>query len=402
MKGKQSFLKVTLAGGALIALLLVGIIVVLDDERTSETFIEDRSESTRGEAFPGMEHPEGPSVFERIVAGVDPARVLADYKKWAVYPPNSRPLEEGHVDVLRHREVPLTYQAMPVVKDGRLQKSDYSCRLQPERHTVTEGEVMRVMLSCMKTGVDAYVPLRIDGSRLKARAGVREFTPVQPTVNDSGLNGDDTAGDHVHTFEFRPRRSDWARMSLDVRFAIEGDPTLATHNLSASFFSSPVAPARFLSIKQDEIREGSLIVTTELDVREPGKYTVEANLFAGEEPVAYARAEHTLHNGKQTVELSFYGKIFHDRGHAGPYTLKGLRGSLNTNVIQPEMLAGDPAEVERFLSNVREDRPKRKIMPYFNGTYNTAKYPLDVFTTAEYDSPEKRERIARLIGMQSN
>ena len=49
---------------------------------------------------------------------------------------------------------------------------------------------MRVFLSCHKTGERQKRGVRITDYRLEARAGERRFTPIPPTVNDSGENGD--------------------------------------------------------------------------------------------------------------------------------------------------------------------------------------------------------------------
>jgi hypothetical protein len=80
--------------------------------------------------------------------------------------------------------------------------------------------------------------------------------------------------------------------------------------------------------------------------------------------------------------------------------LVGLRGSLNTDVIQPEDLARSPQEVERFLSQIRSDRPMRMVIPYYDKEYKTARYSLDVFTDREYDSPGKQQRIADLSALR--
>ncbi|MEQ9366581.1 MAG: hypothetical protein RIF32_20240, partial [Leptospirales bacterium] len=226
---------------------------------------------------------------------VDKEQLIRDYKNWAKYPPDSRPLLPSHSDVLEYRTIPVAMQKMPIKVDGELKTSDYSCLLQPENHTITEGEHMRVFLTCHKTGEQKKREIRIVDYRLEARAGERKFSPIAPTVNDDGLNGDAAAKDRVFTFEFRPRTSDWADMYLTVNFEISGDESGAKHSLTTHFFSSPVAPARFTGEFREEFREGSLIVAAEVEVKKPGNYTIEANLMAAnEEPVAFARKDANL------------------------------------------------------------------------------------------------------------
>ncbi|MCR9145114.1 MAG: hypothetical protein NXI24_22950 [bacterium] len=328
---------------------------------------------------------------------VDKQQLIRDYKDWAKYPPNSRPLLPSHRDQIEYRRIPVAMQKMPVKIDGELKPSDYSCLLQPEKHTITEGEAMRVFLSCHKTGEQSKREIRVADYRIEARAGERKFAPVKPTVNDAGLNGDAVAGDRVQTFEFRPRSSDWADMHLTVNFEIEGDESGAKHSLRTHFFASPVAPARFTGNFREEFREGSLIVLAEVEVEKPGNYTIQANLMTtSDEPVAFARNDANLKSGRHFVELEYYGKILRDRDLAGPYRLVGLRGSLNTDVIQPEMLARPPAEVQKFLRNIRDDRPKRMVIPYYTKAYTTKEYDLALFTEAEYTSPAKERRLTEL------
>ncbi len=131
-------------------------------------------------------------------------------------------------------------------------------------------------------------------------------------------------------------------------------------------------------------------------MKKPGVYTIEANLFAEDEPVGFARAEEKLSSGLQTIELLYFGKVIRDAGLSGPYRLTGLRGSLNTDVIQAENLAASPAEVERFLNQISDDRPKRMVIPYFTEAYTTQAYSLADFSNREYDSDEKRERLRML------
>jgi hypothetical protein len=253
-------------------------------------------------------------------AGIDPEQLIADYKEWAKYPPDSRPLLESHVDVIDFRKIPNTVQRMPTRDGDKLRESGFSCLLQPEKHTATEGENMRIFLSCTHTGRPERESIRIKEIKLEAVAGSRRFMPIPPTVSDAGDKGDESAGDRIYTLEFRPRQSDWADMHLTVNFLIESDTTSFTHSLATHFFSSPVAPARFTGNFSEKIDHGSLVVTAELDVVKAGNYTIEANLMGDSAPVAFARQDANLRSGKQTVDLLFYGKVFHDRDVPGSQT----------------------------------------------------------------------------------
>jgi len=328
---------------------------------------------------------------------VDIEQVIEDYSEWAKYPPDSRPLLSSHADVLNPRAIPVSIQSMPVFKNGQIMDSGSSCQLQPEFHTVTEGKSLRIFLSCYQTGTDKRQKIKIDSTMIEGKAGKNLFVPPSISGNDSGFDGDVLAGDLTYTFHFRPRSSDWGDMNFSVHFYIEGDNLKAKHTLTHHFFSSPIAPAKFTGKFSDRILEGSLFIDIELQVIEPGRYTIEANLMSeSEEPIGYARKDQKLLGGKQIVSLQYFGKVIVTARESGPYKLTNVRGTLNTDVIQEEMLTKSPEEVDRMLSKITDDRPKHKTIPYFEGSYFTGEYQWNEFDSKDYDSLEKRQRLADL------
>jgi len=359
-------------------------------------------------ADPGQEHSPGRSLAdpsEEFIessehSSVSVERLIDDYREWAQYPPNSRPLLPEHVDVLDYRKIAAPPQRMPRRDGDSFRDSGFSCQLQPERHSLTEGEEMRVFLSCMKTGQPERQSVRIKEVKLEASAGDKKFRLPQAAFSDAGDKGDDASGDSVYTMVFRPRASDWADVYVTVNFWIEADQSGFQHSLSTHFFSSPVAPARFTGQFREKLVEGSLVVSVEVNALKPGSYTLEANLMKGEVPVGYARQDAELPIGKSWVDLLYYGKVIRDREQAGPFELAGLRGALSTDVIQPAMLSRSPAEVEAFLASIRSEHPNRMLIPYLDSAYKTSAYSLSDFTSREYDSPEKQQRMDDLLALR--
>jgi hypothetical protein len=73
---------------------------------------------------------------------------------------------------------------------------------------------------------------------------------------------------------------------------------------------------------RDELRDGSLVIAAEVDVARAGRLHLAGTLYSMQgEPVGTAQAAAELQPGKQWIELSFYGLMFHDRKVAGPYRL---------------------------------------------------------------------------------
>lgn len=327
-------------------------------------------------------------------------RLIDDYREWARYPPNSRPLLPEHSDVIDFRRIDVPPQRMPRKDGEKFRDSGFSCQLQPQRHSLTEGESMLVFLSCMKTGRPEREVIRIQNVRLEGSAGQRKFTLPEAAFSDGGKNGDEAAGDGIYTLQFSPRASDWADVYVTVNFLIESDPSTFLHSMAAHFFSSPVAPARFTGQMRERLVDGSLVISVELNVEKPGTYTIEGNLMKEDVPLAYAREDARLPAGKAWVDLLYYGKVLRDREQPGPFRLTGLRGSLNTDVIQPEILSRPPREVEAFLKNVQSNQPNRMLIPYASAQYETARYTLAEFTNQEYDSPEKQKRVEDLMALK--
>ena len=379
-----------LLGGALV--VLVGIVLLLLVS-PSETGLSNGPKRAPVTVDPTLEFTAGGSQ-DRI----PPEEVLVHYRQWAVFPPDSRPLLPSHTDVLNYKEVHLPPQGMPAVVDGVARRSDYSCRLQPLEHTVYEGGSMRVLFYCL-AGKER-VAVRITGFELRKRL-LDEGTVTQGmTLASPGSADAAGAGSHGQVFVFRPQNRDWGTMFLSVKFTIPGDKHRADYELKTSFFSSPVAPARFTGQFEEDLRDGSLYVKAQLMVKKPGRYTIEANLMAEGRPVAFARRDIRFGNsGLQWVELEYFGKIFHERSSDGPYQLVGLRGLRHNTAIDPDRLSGSPEEVEKYIQSARTTEPERQYIVPYEKTYVTRPYRVADFEDREYDSPLKRERIRLIEGL---
>ncbi len=327
---------------------------------------------------------------------VPPTEVLKHYREWAKYPPDSRPLKESHTDVMEPHIIRVPPQVMPVVKDGKLVKSNYGCTLQPLNHAVTEGEAAYIQFSCQRVADGKRVPVKIQKIDLKRWVAKKQIPTSGMEINDEGKNGDSAAGDNNYMLYFKPKRNDWGDMHLALKFRIPEEEGTPDHVLKTYFFSSPVAPAKFTGNIREKIADKSLVITVELNVRKPGRYTIEANLLADEGPVAFARKDARLKAGLQTVDLLYYGKIFHDRGHKSPYKLVSLRGIRDNDPVDPAKLTGPVDEVDRYIKSRRTTEPPKEVIPYWKKEYVTQQYSLDEFTTKEHDSAVKRERIADL------
>jgi len=381
-----------IAGAAVIALLLI-VLLFLTGGESDEIARQDQMDQSFEDPSIGIMGGDGQGVPGGAAVEVSFERVLEDYQRWAQFPPDSRPLRPNYEDVIEHHWIRLPYRPMPVVgEDGELKEAEHTCRLQPQNHTVTEGENMVINLHCVELQSKEPVDINIESFSLTRYLGSQEFSTVTPELVEG-----DKEDEYRHQFIIRPRRQDWGDMEFKTKFTIPAEDAGFQHEMVVHFFSSPVAPAEFTGVKGEEIRDGSLVLTVGLNVKMPGRYTIEGNLVAEGGPVAHARNDVRFERaGPAEAELEFFGKIFHERGLAGPYKLTGLRGAQDTSPLDPRDLEGDPEAVDRMLENLETTEPHKRVIPTWEDEYTTRPYELKDFSNEEWDSEIKRQRIREL------
>ena len=144
---------------------------------------------------------------------------------------------------------------------------------------------MEVTLQCRTTQEGGpAVPVEIKTIKLVRYFNEKEWQVPTPEVTPGSQ-----ANEFTYTLKYQPRQEDWGDMSLSVDFVVPAEKEKFTHTLKTHFFSSPVAPAQFRGVAGERIDNGSLIITVEVNARFAGRYTIEANLFNDEGPVAIAR-----------------------------------------------------------------------------------------------------------------
>lgn len=323
------------------------------------------------------------------VPGASYAAALKMFREYSKYPPNSRPVDDSYSDIA----APLTITAPPQPlwrKDaaGKPLPSAVACVMQPAMHHVIRGAVQLVTLRCTRGSArdipaEQGLPLLID--RVEAESHGSERAAALPSIRsrfiDDGSQGDELAGDGTYTLMFPTAglAAGVVRVSALVQLANrEQDDPIDGQPLTADFEIAGPAPARFTDRVSDRMRDGSLIVTVELQVERAGRYRVFANLEHKGELVAYAKEDRDLQTGAQQVELLYFGKILHDSQIDGAFDITHLRGQRFN--LDGEGELSEPLEVV-----VRAHR--------------TAAYRAADFSAEEWSSPYKTERITELTAL---
>jgi hypothetical protein len=142
---------------------------------------------------------------------------------------------------------------------------------------------------------------------------------------DQGRGGDRKAGDGVWTARFRmPAGMEPEQPEIAASYMVKVRSRLADGDVRETvggfLYSNP--GAHLTGRYRDELRDGSLVVSAEVDVTRTGRFHLAGTLYSKKgEPVGTAQAAAVLEPGRQWIDLTFYGLMFHDRQAAGPFRL---------------------------------------------------------------------------------
>lgn len=367
-----------------------------------------------------------PAELERLLnKNPSPQALLEAYRVYAQYPHFSQPLDKKMVDLLDPWKI--SDEPLPLIDDPALRdetslrrridelkaagKSEEAIRKDLEkyyeglpryqfsanRHTLTPGDELVVTLrlfDALGAKLDYTVTEAVIlGDPLMTRSvlGSAEY-------NDSGFSPDVAAGDGTTTFSWKIPGDDrkyWGNLKMIVTLRARGakEPIEISH----AFFGSPLAPAVFTRQFNERLENGSLIVEAFVDVKRECKFVLQANLYSARgEPTHWVTVNTILSPGLHPVPFVFFGKIFHDMGIDGRFTVRDLRGTCE-NLPFPARWLNDPARVDAVVNAKPLEEPLLYYIPYTSMTYTTQReYTFKDFSRAEYSSAEKDARLREL------
>ncbi len=388
------------AGAAIIALLALVLYVLSssDVKDDDQPYMESRDDPSA----PGGGGEDAALGFP----SVDPVERLERYRQWAQYPPWTRPLSAGQVDLLEpyngnRPAVGVIAQPASDCTNGPdgvrtcatpAKFSESACQLNPESSISVGREDFRVYLSCTNARGEKAAVDSLQVRVYRELLGVT--TPTLPPVyiGDDGSGGDATANDKVYTITVRPTQQDWGDLFVEIDAQVSG----FRHNQRTSWFSTPQTVGEFVSGVRDNLVNGNLVFYVPVRINKKGYYEFEANLQEAEGDqrfVASAYFEAELEPGAHTIELTYFGKVLADQGVDGPYVLRELRGRRDNSPISPaEVLR---ARTEGRSVTATHTEPMWEYMrPAAN--FTSQPYRADQFSAREWDSDEKRRRLELL------
>lgn len=308
---------------------------------------------------------------EHGIDGVSTDDPLTAYRRANVYPPTSRPLSAEHADLLAPNQRHET--ARPTdADDGTM------FLFTADRYFVIGDEALTATLEVWRDHTPIAPAIR-QAFAVVLRPGQApapaDAIPITYTPRPGGGVVARFAPSTLRGLEHQ------TAIGMYIEFAT-GTGEAAVQRASFDFQYTPAGgiPARFTGTFSDAIVDGSVVVTAEVDVARAGPYLIDCNLYdAAGQPVAWTRFKAPLAAGRQRAPLVFFGKVLVDAGARGPFRIGQLRGA--------RFDAGRDPDLEQ--------------MPPYPGAYETRAYTPDQFSSAEWDSPEKRKLIELLTQQQA-
>lgn len=282
------------------------------------------------------------------------------YLEANVYPPTSGRLTAEATDLLYPNQ---RYEKpRPLDEDG-----DLTSVFTADRYYYTGDEVALVWLEVRDGGRPADVDV------LQATARAEQRGRPSGDFVDLGLQSDGARwGGVLDLAQVFPDHH--GTILLEVAYEVEGE----VHDEAIRIFSTPLdrVPAQLSGDFRDSVNEGSLLVEVGVDVRDPGFFRFDANLYDRHgEPVAFAVFKGDLEPGENWLPLEFFGKILRDQGAMGPYSVEQIRGY--------RFLEGQTPDRERLVDDLV--------------THRTSPYDAAVFSDAEYTSEHKEQMVQLML-----
>lgn len=289
-------------------------------------------------------------------------KALADYKAVSVYPPWSRPLGEETADKLRWNQTVVSDLPMDD-RDGK----DLIYHFGADRWTVPYDEPFVSWIEVLDHG--KRIPVRVLEANIMSSDGGRAGTVA---FHDDGLDGDATAGDLRYSSRLVPANNQQlAKKAQQVRIEALIEAGGIKRQIMRDFAYAPRKVADIVGARE-ELRDGNLVVTLDVDVTEKGLYTFDANVMTSSgEPIVFGEKSATLDSGKQAIEVVMFGRAFVEKGADGPYIVQDIRG------------------MRRFI-----DTDEQNFYFTYPQKLQTQPYKHTLFSNAEWDAQDKRDTIA--------
>ncbi len=207
----------------------------------------------------------------------------------------------------------------------------------------------------------------------------------------------------VCTFRWRApseQKQYWGSLELQVTLTLQGSADEFV--VRQGFYSSPMVAGKFTGDFHEQLQNGSLLIDAGVSVQKRMLCSVSANLYSvdKEVPTHHTTRRLIVDPSMKTITLTFFGKIFRDFGQEGTFRLEDLKAQCDNLAFPPEWavdIRAHQAQLQAFQDHPPATRePIYVYFKYNDFTYTTRAYANSAFSDAEWQSPERTQRIEYL------
>jgi hypothetical protein len=280
------------------------VAVIADAEPSPSASPRRRTIRTETEIAPTLEEPQ----MRSITAGT-----AEDYRRRARFPRSSQPIEDGVDPVQRDREVTRG-------KSAGEQGTNPTLVVWPER-TGFEAPSPIVMFAYLVHDDHKVEPKSLRGEIRTQQGGIL----ADLAFNDDGTSGDATANDLVYTAVVTPERDRALEFKGSQLVEVHAETRGGEERIATSGFLYSVPLAHLTGRYRDEIVDGSLVVSAEVQVDAEARFHLEATLAERDgTPLGWAQNAIVLPPGTAWIPLTYWGLMLRERGADGPYVVLSL------------------------------------------------------------------------------
>ena len=233
------------------------------------------------------------------------------YRQLARFPDTSAPIEPANDPVLQKARVTPAKVLGPPEAPAEL-------NLYP-RDVFFESPNAIVLYARYTPG-----PNQISPSQLTGAIFDKDRTQIATArFYDDGTNGDATAGDQLFTTAIRFPADQTSQLLGLHTVVVEAGAGPWAPLVATAYYHYGYPGARLTGTYSDQIVNGDLEISAEVEIVGTGRYHLEASLYTEDgRAIAWAQNAMELPPGRHRIPLLFHGLIFSEKSAYGPFLLK--------------------------------------------------------------------------------
>lgn len=301
------------------------------------------------------------------------------YMEMAQYPPESRPATRTYSELYEWNTVGVEHdQAIGFKGDQEI-----FGHIMIDKHFTEPGRPLVVMAECYVKEGDQKIPVPFEATTEVHVGLTTEETALEPADVSAFMHGFKPVGPQVHmtkvagkphlktttiAVESYAKPGELHRDARVIVYLEPEDNDLRPLELNFQYSAKP--PIKIIGLGGDEVVDGSLVLTVDVDLASAAPMRMRAAIAPVgklDQPIAiYDDWYRPTTGGRHAIKMRFFGRILREAGIDGPYELFRLHGSAYV-----------------------EGQPIPEIYWQEDRTFKTKAHKAEDFAMDKWESPEK-------------